>query len=204
MIDKLENKEILNSEELELETFINNKCWEKGQSVSPLAKLRRGLIINTIWGVFISLLYVYILWAYRYPTVQVAILVVLAFTIWVIIGAYQILKETNNNQVADKPLLVLMKQYHSSIERWMRIQQRMALFIYPISITGGFLLGGVIGSGLSPEAFLGQPYIWLALVICIAILVPASYYLAKWLFKITFGTDLKILQTLIGEMENPE
>lgn len=204
MIDKIENNEKLNVEEQELTNFINNKCWEKGQSVSPLAKLRKGLMVNTIWGILISVLYFYLLFAYPYPTVQLALLIVLAFTVWVIVGAFQILKETRNNQVAEKPLLVLMKQTYNSINRWMLIQQRMALFIYPISITGGFLLGGVIGSGLTPEAFIGQPYVLIALIGCIAVLVPASYYLAKWMFKISFGTHLKNLQALINEMENPE
>lgn len=204
MNEELEEKDIMNSEAQELQHFINNKCWEKGQSVSPIAKLRRGLVINSAWGIVISAIYVAILIVYPYPIVQISILVVLVFTLWVMFGAYQILKETRNNQIADIPLLVLMKQYHSSIERWMHIQQRMALFIYPISITGGFLIGGVVGSGLTPEAFLSRPYIWLALLICIALLVPASYYLAKWLFKVSFGTHLKNLQLLIAEMETPD
>ena len=72
--------------------------------------------------------------------------------------------------------------------------------MYPVAATGGFMLGGVVGSGKTVEAFLYRPSILIILVITVAIITPVCYYLAKLMFKYAYGRHLKKLKELIDEL----
>jgi len=80
-----------------------------------------------------------------------------------------------------------MKRHCESITTWLNNQQKVALIIYPVSATGGFMLGGVIGSGKSVEVLMSKPVVILVLIVTIIILVPICYYLAKWMCNYSFG-----------------
>ena len=84
----------------------------------------------------------------------------------------------------------------------MKVQQQAALIIYPISAAGGFLLGGVLGSGKSVEVFMSKTVVQVALLVCIIILTPAAYYLARWMYNCSFGKHLAALQKNINDLES--
>ncbi len=63
------------------------------------------------------------------------------------------------------------------------------------------MLGGVLGSKKPVPVFMSHPVVQIALLICIIVMVPAAYYLAKWLFKLSFGKHLKLLQENITSLE---
>jgi hypothetical protein len=186
----------------DLSSMLQGKKISKHRSHSPLEKIKRNLLINMIWCVVICILYVLIIFYFRYWQVQIAIGIVLIFSMWALSTAYSVYRKINTTISASNSLITELKRHHQTIAGWMSSQQRVALFIYPVSAAGGFMLGGAIGSGKSVDFFMGKPLVWLILLVTIIVLVPLCYYLAKWMSKYAFGKHLKSLQQNIFDLED--
>jgi hypothetical protein len=185
----------------DLSSLLQQKRLSKLSSHNPLQKIKRNLLISMIWGIAICAAYVMIIFYFRIWQVQVSMGLVLLFSVWALYTSYQQYKKIDTAVSSVNPVLLELKRNHQSLTTWSKTQQHVALLIYPISATGGFMLGGVAGSGKSVEDFMGNPFILVALLITLAILVPACYYLAKWMFNYSFGKHLNILQKNIQELE---
>lgn len=186
----------------ELNFLLDTVNLKKLPSHNPLSKIKKALLYNVIWGVLICMLYIFGLFYLSLWQVQLAILVVFGFSVWAVYTAFQQYKSIDTGISAKSSLLVEMKRHYASIINWMHLQQRVALFIYPISAAGGFMLGGAEGSGKPISEFMTKPFFIITLLIALLVLVPACYYLAKWMFKISFGKHLKALNKNIQELEN--
>jgi hypothetical protein len=191
-----------NQKEPELDKLFSQTGLKRIHTSNPLASLRKMLLANIIWGFAICLLYVYVLIQFPLWPVRVALLITLGFTVWAIQTALQLYLNIRPKMNTQNNLLSEMERHHLTFTNWMKTQQRVALFIYPVAATGGFLLGGVLGSGKTIEAFLSKPVIVLALIITLIVLVPAYYYFAKWMFRISFGKHLDRLEENIRLLKN--
>lgn len=186
-----------------LNSMVEQRCWNKNSDNSPMDQLRKALIINSVWGLVISASYVVVFFIYPILIVRIALAVLLLFNAWVISQSYHILRQTQKDVISEKPLLEVMKFYYSSIYNWMNIQKRVSIFVYPISVAGGFVLGGVISSG-SVDIFIEKPNLFYWLIGSIVVLVPICYQFANYLFKVAFGTHMERLKTLISQIEKPD
>lgn len=193
--------EINDPQDDDLTSLLRKSTFSNAASHSPLEKIKKSLVMNMTSAVLICLLYVAVIIYFRIWQVQLAMSVVLFFSLWALYTAFQQYRQLNTAVSSSSPLLVEMKRHYESITRWMNVQQRVALFIYPVSAAGGFMLGGVLGSGKPVSYFMGKPMILLTLVICIIVLVPACYFLAKWMFNYSFGKHLKTLKQNIDALE---
>ncbi len=180
--------------------MLQKPALSKLSSHSPLEKIRKNLLINMIWAFLICLFYIGIIIYFHIWQVQIPIFAVLIFTLWGLYSGYQIYGQIKAT-VSTGPLLAELKRHHQTITTWIHAQQRVGLFIYPISAAGGFMLGGVLGSGKPVEVFMSKPIVLAALVISIIVLVPACYYLARWMCKYSFGKHLDALKENIRELE---
>lgn len=185
----------------DLSSLLQTQRLSKLSSHSPLQKIKQNLLRNMIWCILVCLLYVVIIFYFLIWQVQVAIAVVLFFSLWALYTAYIQYKELNTAISSSSSVLVELKRHYGSITNWMNTQQRVALFIYPVSAAGGFMLGGVLGSGKPVEAFMNKPVILIALLISIIVLVPVCYYMARWMFNYSFGKHLKALKENIKALE---
>jgi ABC-type sugar transport system permease subunit len=185
----------------DLSSLLRAPRLSRFSSNNPLEKIKKNTLLNMIWGGLVCLFYVGIIGYFQIWQVQIAIFIVLLFSLWAVYTAYRQYQQLNSQVSASNPVLQELKRHHQSISNWMKTQQRVALFIYPISAAGGFMLGGVMGSGKPVEVFMGKPFVQLALLISIVILVPACYYLARWMFQQSFGKHLAALQENITELE---
>lgn len=170
-------------------------------SHNPLEKIKKNLLINMIWGVIICILYIAAIFYFHIWQVQTALTIVLLFSLWALYTAYLQYRRINPSVSTTGSVLAELKKQHQSITEWMNTQQRVGLFIYPVSAAGGFMLGGAEGSGKPVEVFMQKPVVLFALLIAIVILVPACYYLTKWMFNLSFGKHLKGLQKNIKDLE---
>lgn len=167
----------------------------------PLEKIKRNLRINMIWAVVLCALYIFLIFRFPIWQVQLCVAVVLLFTLWALYTAYAQYKQMNSHVSPMNAVLDELKRHYQSINHWMRTQQLVALFIYPISATGGFMLGGVSGSGKSVASFISKPPVLIALLIALAVLVPACWFLTKWMFRYSFGKHMKKLKENIDALE---
>lgn len=166
-----------------------------------MEKIRRNLLINMILGMLVCLVYLFIILYFHIWQVQVLIAVVLIFSLWASYTAYIEYKKIHATVSSTNSVLDELKRHQLSITTWMKTQQRVALFIYPVSAAGGFMLGGAMGSGKPVHVIMSKPIMYVILLITIAILVPVCYYLARWMFNYSFGKHLDALKVNISALE---
>lgn len=188
------------NEDEELSSLLNQHKLQSLSSKSPLQKLRRSLLINMIFGIIICFVYIIIIAVFHIWQVQLALFIVLVFSVWTVLSAFLQYKKLHAS-VTSSPVLIELKRHHQSFSKWITLQLRVAVGVYPVSVAGGFMLGGVLGSNKPIEVFMSQPVVQIALLICIIVMVPAAYYLAKWLFHLSFGKHLKLLKQNIEDLE---
>ena len=193
--------EINEGEDEDLSSLLQPNSLSKRPSNNPLEKIKKNLLINIIWAIVISIGYILIIGFFHIWQVQLSLGVVLAFTLWAAYHAWLQYKKINTMVASSGSLLDELKRHHQSISNWMKVQQQVALIIYPISAAGGFLLGGVLGSGKPVEVFMSKTVVQIALPACIIILTPAAYYLARWMYNYSFGKHLAALQKNINDLE---
>jgi len=193
--------EMNNLQDEDLSSLLKAPRLKNISSQNPLEKIKKNLLTNMILGVLICLLYIVVIVYFRIWQVQLCTLVVLVFSLWALYTAYLQYLHINSAISPVNPVLDELKRHYASINNWMHTQQRVALFIYPVSASGGFMLGGVSGSGKTVAAFMGKPLVWIVLVIALAVLVPACWYLTKWMFNYSFGKHMKTLKENIDALE---
>ncbi|MBL0234175.1 MAG: hypothetical protein IPQ08_10980 [Chitinophagaceae bacterium] len=193
--------EINESQDDDLTSLLNTSRLSGISSRNPLEKIRKNLLLNMILGVLICLVYVVVIFYFQIWQVQLCTVLVLLFSVWALYTAWLQYKNINSTVSANSPVLDELKRHYRSINNWMNTQQRVALFFYPVSAMGGFMLGGVSESGKSVADFMSKPMVWVALIVALAILVPACWYLTRWMFKYSFGKHLRSLKENIDALE---
>ena len=116
------------------------------------------------------------------------------------IDTWKLYKNTDENITPSNSLKQELQKNYNSFQSWWKLQQKAGLFVYPIAAAGGFILGGVEGSGKSVEVFLYNPMMIKILVVTVLMLVPICYYMAKWMFNYVYGKHLMKLKNLIDEL----
>ncbi len=170
------------------------------QSKNPLSIIRKNLLSNGIIGVVIACFYIFCIVSFPYWQIQACISVVLIFTIWATVGAFRLRKAIDGN-VETLSLLEEMERHYKNIHQWINAQKWAGLIIYPVSAAGGFMLGGVMGAEKPVDVIMAKPVMIWALLICIAVLVPLCYLLAKWLSHKAFGRHLEVLKQNIEDLK---
>jgi len=158
---------------------------------NSLAQVKRALLYNIIMSVLTGLSYVVILIMFPVWQVQLSILIIIVVSLWAISSTYRVYRQiqpyiSHTNSVLDELI-----RHYNGVQQWMRQQQRVALFLYPISLLGGFMLGGVLGSGESVEEIMSRPIVWVVLGIVLVVFTPLSYLLSRWFFRLFFGKYMK-------------
>ncbi len=193
--------EINDPQDDDLSSLLHASALPKLSSHNPLVKIKKNLLNNMVAAVLICILYVAVIFYFQIWQVQIAIGLVLIFSLWALYTAYRQYKKLNTTVSPHSSVLVELKRHYQSITNWMNTQQKVALYIYPVSAAGGFMLGGVLGSGKPVALFMSKPGMLVILAIAIAVLVPACWYLAKWMFNYSFGKHLKALKKNIDALE---
>lgn len=171
-------------------------------SKAPLKKLKKSLYNGVLWGCLFNIVYVFICVYYNIGIVYLLLFTVISFNSWLIISGYKLHSSIKENIDSNNSLLLELQKNYYSITKWGALQEKVSLFIYPFEVTGGFILGGILGSGKSPEILFSKNIFILALIAAIIILVPISYLLARKLFRISYGKHLKKIKLIIDEFSS--
>ena len=103
--------------------------------------------------------------------------------------------------IGTKPLLIELEKIKYQMDKWMKNQKLIGIFIYPIGATGGFILGGSIGSGKPVNEFMNNTFTIITLLVSIVALTIVCSVLVKWMFNYSFGNYLKKLQSNIDSLK---
>ncbi len=183
-----------------LNKIFEQKDFGNFPSKLPLVKLKKNLLMSLILAALLTIFYVPLFYFIGIWQVHIALAIAILFNIYVGFDTWKLYNNINVNVSTTNSLKEELQKNYSSFQSWWRIQERLGLFVYPIAATGGFILGGVEGSGKSVEAFLYNPTMLLVLGVTLVVLVPLCYYGAKWMFNFAFGKHLKRLKATIDEL----
>ncbi|MFD1255297.1 hypothetical protein ACFQ3S_00685 [Mucilaginibacter terrae] len=170
-------------------------------SLNPLKKIKGRLKVSAIWCATIAIIYIAIMVYYHIWQIQALIGVALLFTVWAGSSAYRLHTQISENVTANN-LLAELRRNRDVMTKWISLQNQIALFVYPFSACGGFLLGGFVGSGKSVEWFLSKPGVVWILIATITILTPLCYYLGRWMCKVAYGNLIDQLNRSITELSS--
>lgn len=183
-----------------LNKMFQQKDFSNLQSKLPLNKLKRNLVVGIILAVLITALYVAVIFYVEIWQVYVSLGTLSLFNIFIAYDSRKLYRSINVNISTTNSLKEELQKNYNGFQRWWRIQERLGLFVYPIGAAGGFIMGGVLGSGKPVEAFLYNPKILLILGATIIILVPLCYFGARWMFNYAYGKHLAKLKATIDEL----
>lgn len=185
----------------DLSRLINLSEISKIESQSPLLKIKRTLLMTIFGGIVFCGLYLFIIFYLEYWQVRLAMTIVLAFSIWAVYSSLHQYRNIKTDILANSSVLDELKRQQKSITEWIRLQIRVALFVYPISAGGGFMLGGALGSGRTIVDFLSRPYVGIIFIVLVIVITPICHLIAKRVYKVSFGNHLAIMQQNIEELE---
>lgn len=190
------------AEDGDWDSLVKESISKNRQTLDPLFKLRRNLKINIGWAILICLLYVAAIIYFTLPLFRITMLLMLGFSVWALITAINLYKSIEPGINSSHSLLEDMQRHYNAIHWWMKTSEKVALFFYPIGAVGGFMMGGVVGSGKTLGEFMSKPPVLIALLIVLVTLIPACYYLAKWMNRKAFGDHLEKLKENIDQLKN--
>jgi hypothetical protein len=183
-----------------LEQMLQNKTFRHGNFQTPLAKLKRNLAIHIGYAAIITIGYALIIFYFAFWQVQACMVLLIAFNLWAMVTSYTLYQNIDLNLSGTNVLNELKKHYHAFME-WEKQSMRAGLMIYPFAAAGGFMLGGAVGSGKSPEVWLSDSRIMIIMAIVVMVLVPLGYLVAKWMTSVAFGRYVVQLRERINELE---
>jgi len=169
------------------------------KSHGPVQKIQTGFTIKLTFIVVFTFIFLYIGIKIKEPLVSG----LQFFMAGVYFTAFFLFLSQNKRIKAgipmDEGLLTNLKNYHAFVSKVLRQEERIALFIYPVALTAGFLLGFTTQATLD-EFFESRTAIIL-LIACWIVLTPLSHLLARWMNKVSFGKYLNELESHIAELE---
>jgi hypothetical protein len=192
----------MNNESLDtkdLSRLLGTALIKKTASTDPLDRLRKSLRFSTALAAFVEVLYGVALCIYPFWPLNVFILVILLFNSWGFIGSLRlwlILALPNS----PAPVLQELERYYRLINRWIRLQTRLAIFVYPFSIVAGGLFGAYIVTG-EPVTHLLQDKVMDGLLIFLVIVItPLGTRISKFIAFRYYGQYLQILRKNLDEL----
>ena len=194
----------LNDGDKSLEDILEKPSYQPSTSLHPLSKLRKNLIIGIIWGIIISAGYLFLFFYFPIWQVRSVLALLLVFNSWMMLTSWLLYHKTPPTISPELSLKDEIEKNIRSFQRWWKLQEGVGLFVYPFAASGGFIMGGVLGSGKPAEVFLSKPEIIYILLILIAVIVPVSFYLARFLFRHTYGKHLDRLKMLAEDLNSEE
>ena len=185
-----------------LKKLLQQDDFSKLHSKLPLKKLKKNLLMGMIWAVIITIAYITLFFFIHLWQVYFSLGVLIIFNTWIMFESWKLYKQTPSTITPLNSLKQELTNNYDGFQSWWSLQLKVSLVVYPIATAGGFIMGGVLGSGKSVEDFLYNPRMLGILGITVLVFMPLSYYAAKWVFNHAYGKHLKKLKLLIDELSD--
>lgn len=169
------------------------------QSKHPIHTLQRNLLISIGFTVFFLIAFSALFFYVHEVLIQVLLVVIILFYLAGTVFTYKEWQYNRRILFSDEPVKAALQAIVKRIRRSLRTSERVAIFIYPVSIAAGFLLGFSEEKELT--LLLEEPLGIGILLVTIILGTPASNWLAKWMNKKAYGKYLSQLEEQIHDMK---
>lgn len=183
-----------------LKRLLEQDDFSKLSSRLPLKKLKANLLIGIIWAIMITLIYIVVFFCFPIWQVRITLAILVISNILILIDSWQLYRQVPSTITPSNSLKEELTLHYNSFQQWWSLQQKLSIFIYPIALTGGFMLGGVIGSAKRVEDFMYNSKMLGILGITMMVMVPLCYVGARWMFNYAYGSHLKKIKATIDDL----
>lgn len=174
---------------------------ERQRLQQPVEKIRKALDFNLVVAVLSGFIYLYALVKFHNPFVVAGFFILIAGHVWGLKITLNLRKNIQQYQQSTFSLLETLQKTATAVRRWIYISEYSGIIFYPVAIATGFIAGGLRGSGLPVEEFMGKPYVIIGFSIAIAFLVPLCFVITRVIMKLSF---MKYLVQLENDIKNLE
>ena len=188
-------------EDIDLDQMLNKLKVSELHSTNVLARVRKSLFVSTATGIPITVAFIIFIVFAKLPEARLLLLVAAGGCIWSILETIKLYRKIDIHVLPGDALLQQLKLNRQYIISYINIQEKGSVFIYPFSISGGYLYGGALNHHKSAGMVLSQQPMLVGLILAIVILTPLCYIVVHYAFKYMFGKHLKKLSDIIGQLE---
>lgn len=167
-------------------------------SKHPVHKLQRNLLISLGFTVFFLIAFSTLFFFVNEWIIRGLLVIIIAFYLAGTVFTYKEWQHNRGILLSDQPVKDALQNIINRIRRSLRTSERVAIFVYPVSIAAGFLLGFSVEKDLS--LLLDKPIGIIMLLVVIIVGTPASHWLAKWMNKKAYGKYLDEIEKTLNEM----
>jgi hypothetical protein len=169
------------------------------RSKHPVQKLKDGYLLSIGFSITFLIGFVILFFVFREMVVKASLGLVIGSYIFFLVTNFSMYRKIKTQLPVDQSLRTTLTHTVDFVSTNIRFQERVALFIYPVAATSGFLMGGATGGDIT--SMLQQRALILLWLGAIIVLTPLCYLLAHWMYKISYGRWLSELRVLIAELE---
>ncbi len=173
------------------------------KSKHPVQKLKEAYLTTTIFAAVFLVVFMVIFFQTHEVVVRVLMSLVIVAYIFFFVINLSMFSKIRTPLPVERSLREVLYHTHTFISDNIRFQERVALYIYPVAGSAGFFLGASSASN-DFDGFLEKKIIYVILAVVLAILTPLCFYLARWMYKISYGKCLIELKRLIDELDRPD
>lgn len=164
-------------------------------SKHPVASIINTFAVGLIFCVFFGLVFLSLIFVMDQMIVKAGLIVITFFYGILFIVNWRVLRKIKRLHQSDEKVLNVLQGVHAIVSQTIKFQQKLSWVFFPICVAGGFVLG--VSMKKDAAAMMVQPKFYLSLMVTMAVITPAAYFLSKWLTKISHGKYLKQIEDLI-------
>jgi hypothetical protein len=166
-------------------------------SKHPVSKLIQTFAAGLVFCVVFELMFVYLFFNVDQLIVKAGVIVVIVVYIFLFALNFKALRRLRQLYNSDENVMRVLQDVREIVTRTINFQQKMSWGFFPICVAAGFLLG--ISIKKDAATLIVQPLFYGTLLITMAIVTPACYYLTRWMIKLSYGKYLNQIEDLIRQ-----
>jgi hypothetical protein len=166
-------------------------------SKHPVANIILTYALALGFCVFFELIFVSLLFTVDQTIVKAGVVLMILIYGFLIAMNWRVLQKLKQLHHSDENVLNVLHGVLAIVTQTIKFQQKISWGFFPFCVAGGFVLG--VSMKNDAATMMTQPKFYITLIITMAIVTPACYFLMKWLTKISYGKYLKQIEGLIQQ-----
>lgn len=166
-------------------------------SKHPVAKLIQQFAAGLIFCLAFELIFVFLFFTMDQTIVKVGMLVIIGLYTFLFALNFRALKELRRLYRSDGNVMRVLHDVREIVTRTINFQMKMSWAFFPLCVAAGFVLG--ISIKKDAATLIVQPTFYVTLLLTMAIVTPACYFLTRWMIKLSYGKYLTQIDGLIRQ-----
>ncbi|HEY0652782.1 MAG TPA: hypothetical protein VGD65_06630 [Chryseosolibacter sp.] len=166
-------------------------------SKHPVSKLIQTFAAGLIFCIAFELVFVYLFFVMDQTIVKVGMVVIIFIYTFLFAINFKALSRLRQLYHSDENVMRVLQDVREIVTRTINFQQKISWGFFPLCVAAGFVLG--ISIKKDAATLIVQPLFYGTLLVTMAIVTPACYFLTRWMIKLSYGKYLTQIEDLIQQ-----